>query len=271
MSCSPGSACSNVNSVRVCRQITAEITISISLNSLHSAKVVQRGWQANLQPNPTAKRRLPAVLLLPADAAFEELFVRIVPVEVCCIHSNSSNGGTKAPQKSGSQCLRMQGASAGRHGHFPDAASLMPGTPTGGSPLNPLNPTAVGLYPTLSSTEMGTCFCPNCCSNSYTESAAINSNAERPAAAGAAADSAEAPPLTTVAVQRLTVRVLGQKARYGANGRLLPGCYRLELSSDSSLFFLFLSTITEAAFQEIKVRACFGVYFPGGFTWLCQG
>jgi hypothetical protein len=144
----------------------------------------------------------------------------------------------------------MQGASGLRQSpnHFSDNP-MMPGTPTAsGLQGSGLNPTAVGLYPTLSSTEIGTCFCPNCCSNSYTDRGA---NEGQLAGGGSSADGSLA-----VAVQRLTVRVLGQKTRYGANGRLLPGCYRLELSSDTSLFFLFTSTITEAAFQDIKVRGC---------------
>lgn len=183
-----------------------------------------------------------------ADANFEELFVRIVPVEVCCIHSNSSSNGSprvSTPRGKSNNCMRMQGTNGGRPntpGHFPDSpgAGPMPGTPYGSPMMNP-----AGLYPSLSNADMSTCFCPNCCSNTYTAE-------EQGKANGSSADAVAAglPPL---AVQRLTIRVLGQKSRFGSNGRLLPGSYRLELSSDKSLFFLFLGTITEAGFQDIKV------------------
>lgn len=190
----------------------------------------------------------------PADTGFEELFVRVVPVEVCCIHSSSNGGspnsaamgGLNAPMKH-THCLRARTASHGseRYPESPSAAGMMPGTPT----MN-----GSGLYPTLSSTELHTCFCPNCCSNSYTT--AENSNPSQVGAAGeglhASPSSAEAA-LAAVAIQRITVRVLAQKTRYGANGRLLPGCFKMELSSDSSLFFLFLSTINETTFLDIKV------------------
>jgi len=180
--------------------------------------------------------------------------VRVVPVEVCCIHSSSNGGspnsaamgGLNAPMKH-THCLRARTASHGseRYPESPSAAGMMPGTPT----MN-----GSGLYPTLSSTELHTCFCPNCCSNSYTT--AENSNPSQVGAAGeglhASPSSAEAA-LAAVAIQRITVRVLAQKTRYGANGRLLPGCFKMELSSDSSLFFLFLSTINETTFLDIKV------------------
>jgi hypothetical protein len=200
------------------------------------------------------------LLYFPADVNFEELFVRVVPVEVCCIHNGTSTGGSTSPnqqQQKPSPCLRtLQGSNRHSSAHFHDA-SMMPGTPTGARSCNGRNldreMNQSGLYPTISSTEVGTCFCPSCCSNSYT--AADQAHASNGGAGGGFADSMRADAgLSNVAVQRLTVRVLGQKTRYGANGRLLPGCYRVELSSDSSLFFLFLGTVTESGFLDIKVR-----------------
>lgn len=182
--------------------------------------------------------------------------MRVVPVEVCCIHNGSSTGGSTSPhqqQQKPSPCLRnMQSSSRHSSAHFHDS-SIMPGTPTGSRSCNGRNldreMNQSGLYPTLSSTEVGACFCPSCCSNSYT------ATDQAPTSNGGFADGMSADAgLSTVAVQRLTVRVLGQKTRYGANGRLLPGCYRVELSSDSSLFFLFVGNITESGFLDIKVR-----------------
>lgn len=218
---------------------------------------------------------LPLTLPLPlntADDSFEELFVRVVPMEVCCIH-NSGSSSAKHPQQQQklAACLHHSSSSHSAHAHFQDA-SLMPGTPNGsrscrqGSGRN--LDAASGLYPTLSSTEVpGACFCPNCCSNSYVtpeQSALLNPGLAALADAGG---------LGSIAVQRLTVRVLGQKTRFGANGRQLPGCYRVELSSDSSLFFLFVGTITEAGFLDIKAcgrRVC--VCGGGVFSIkVCQG
>lgn len=183
-----------------------------------------------------------------ADASFEELFVRVVPMEVCCIHNSGSSA--KHPQQQKPAACLHHSSSSSAHAHFQEA-SLMPCTPNGSRSCRQGNrnlDAAAGLYPTLSSTEVpGACFCPNCCSNSYMtpEQSAVNTPG-----LGLAAD---AEGLASVALQRLTVRVLGQKTRFGANGRQLPGCYRIELSSDSSLFFLFVGTITEAGFLDIKV------------------
>jgi hypothetical protein len=169
-------------------------------------------------------------------------------MEVCCIHNSRSSSAAKHAQQQQQQhkaaaCLHHR-RSPSAHAHFQDA-NLMPGTPNG-SRSRHLD-AASGLYPSLSSTEVpgACCFCPNCCSNSYV-------TPEQSAANAALTDAGLG--LESVAVQRLTVRVLGQKSRFGANGRQLPGCYRIELSSDSSLFFLFVGTITEAGFLEIKVR-----------------
>lgn len=179
--------------------------------------------------------------------------MRVVPVEVCCVHSCSTGGSTvPQQQQKPSPCLRtMNSGSRHSSAHFQDA-NMMPSTPTGARSCNgrtlDRDMNHSGLYPTLSSTDVGSCFCPNCCSNSYTttEPNASNGGCYNE---GAVSD----PGLASVAVQRLTVRVMGQKTRYGANGRLLPGCYRVELSSDSSLFFLFVGNITESGFIDIKV------------------
>lgn len=182
------------------------------------------------------------------DASFEELFVRVVPMEVCCIHNSSSSSSAakhaQQQQHKAAACLHHS-RSPSAHAHFQDA-NLMPGTPNGSRSRH--MDEASGLYPFLSSTEVpgACCFCPNCCSNSYV-------TPEQSAANAALTDAGL--DLMSVAVQRLTVRVLGQKNRFGANGRQLPGCYRIELSSDSILFFLFVGTITEAGFLDIK-EAC---------------
>lgn len=232
-----------------------------------------------------------------ADSGFEELFVRVVPVEVCCTHHSSNGGGGSNSGGGGSNvnmpaaknihhCLRAQAAASHASERFyPDSpshasAAAAAGAPMPGTPPNPgaggLNPS--GLYPTLSSAEMQTCFCPNCCSNTYTAADGFSFNGRpesstlQPGPSSADGGMAAA----AVAVQRITVRVLAQKSRYGANGRLLPGCFKMELSSDSSLFFLFLCTITEGAFQDIKVCVCVSLHASmlahvSTFTEMCGG
>lgn len=179
--------------------------------------------------------------------------MRVVPMEVCCIHNSGSSA--KHPQQQKPAACLHHNSSSSPHAHFQEA-SLMPGTPNGSASCRQGNrnlDATAGLYPALSSTEVpGACFCPNCCSNSYM-------TPEQSAVYNPGLALADAGGLASVAVQRLTVRVLGQKARFGANGRQLPGCYRVELSSDSSLFFLFVGTITEAGFLDIKVPTGCGV------------
>lgn len=173
----------------------------------------------------------------------------------------------KQSAAAGVTCLHMNSNSSRLHHHTDFMADLrstdmapgtptsfgMPGGPTGGACRGgPFGTSGLGGPETLDA-----CLCPNCCPNTYSSSASAGgvdgSSGDQRSGSSAKSGGQHADSLASVAVQRITVRVLGQKARYAAQGRLLPTSFRVELSCDDSLFFLFSTTIDEAAFNELKV------------------